>query len=407
MIALDRNADTFPVGLAGTPFEEVYRALRVVAASVWAVDPTVYRAGMAWGWYALHAPSALFGFRDVVTAALISEMAPMVKASQTDAELVEYLRQWREYTPTFPKLQALYALFGAVVDIQPVSDPESQSVLPVDDTRLAFYIRIESVDFSRPLTLAEAREIAVRATPLGSRPYPYYALETRIPCTVSPAPVGIYIRLENWETARPPAPAQQLGELVFVDASTGAVVYSVETLNEMVFAPTEYFTIEDGGEVMFVEESPYPVVCSHAYTHYEAIADGDGYTTDLPHYSSKLYVYQMIVNGASMTDGWEIANDNGYIRMINRSGSTQTVIVAMFYFIDATDSQIVTVEYTNNAELHDAFKYTLNGTPYWYVIDDTHDTWTDDLSDWGYSEVPSVVLPTVSITGNFGQYNWI
>ena len=44
-----------------------------------------------------------------------------------------------------------------------------------------------------------------------------------------------------------------------------------------------------------------------------------------------------------------------------------------------------------------AFKYTLNGTPYWYVIDGVHDTWTDDLSAWGYSEVPvGPVFPTVS-----------
>ena len=216
MIELDRNADTFPVGMSGTPFEDVYRALRIVAATVWDVDPLAYRAGMAWGWYALHDPAALAGFRDVVTAALISAVAPMVKDTQTDAELAEYLRQWRSYIPTFPKLQALYALFGAVVDIQPISDPESQSVLPVDDMRLAFYIRIESIDFSRPLSLAEAREIAVRATPLGSRPYPYYALETRIPCAVLPAPVGIYIRVENWELAvvpTPPTPPQDYMEV--------------------------------------------------------------------------------------------------------------------------------------------------------------------------------------------------
>lgn len=45
---------------------------------------------------------------------------------------------------------------------------------------------------------------------------------------------------------------------------------------------------------------------------------------------------------------------------------------------------------------YNAFKYTLNSTPYWYVIDGTHEEWTDDLSSIGYSEVPSVVLPTVS-----------
>ena len=46
---------------------------------------------------------------------------------------------------------------------------------------------------------------------------------------------------------------------------------------------------------------------------------------------------------------------------------------------------------------YNAFKFTLNGTPYYYVIDGTHDTWTDDLSAWGYSEVqPALVLPTVT-----------
>lgn len=46
---------------------------------------------------------------------------------------------------------------------------------------------------------------------------------------------------------------------------------------------------------------------------------------------------------------------------------------------------------------YNAFKYTLSGTPYWYVIDGEHDTWTDDLSAWGYSEVPvGPVLPEVS-----------
>lgn len=55
-----------------------------------------------------------------------------------------------------------------------------------------------------------------------------------------------------------------------------------------------------------------------------------------------------------------------------------------------------------------AFKFTLNNTPYYYVIDGTHNTWTDDLSAWGYSEVqPVAVLPTVSVTGDFGTNNWL
>lgn len=49
-----------------------------------------------------------------------------------------------------------------------------------------------------------------------------------------------------------------------------------------------------------------------------------------------------------------------------------------------------------------AFKYTLSGTPYWYVIDGEHDTWTDDLSAWGYSEVP--VGPSVGDIITLGKY---
>lgn len=409
MIVLDRNADTFPVGLTGTPFEGVYRALRIVAATVWDVDPLVYRAGMAWGWYALHDPAALTGFRDVVTAALISATAPMVKDTQTDAELVEYLRQWRSYTPTFPKLQAIYALFGAVVDIQPISDPESQAVLPVDDTRLAFYIRIESVDFSRPLSLAEAREIAVRATPLGSRPYPYYALETRIPCTVSPAPVGIYIRLENWETARPPVPPQQLGELIFVDASTGAVVYSAETLNEMAFAPTGHFTIEDDSEVLFVEESPYyPIVCQYSETHYGEVQANAGVTLALPYYTQKLYLYEVVAVGGNVTSGWEIVNDNGFVKVVNKTGAAVTAVVFIIRLIDATDASIVDVEYISTGFRASAFKWSGGGTDYYFIPFYEEETgWADDLSAIGWQEVPSVVLPTVSVIDDFGPYNWL
>lgn len=390
MIALDRKADTFPVGLAGTPFEEVYRALRTVAATVWDIDPLVYRAGMAWGWYALHDPSELVGFRDVVTAALISEIAPMVKDTQTDSELVEYLRQWRSYTPTFPKLQAIYALFGAVVDIQPISDPESQSVLPVDDTRLAFYIRIESVDFSRPLSLSDAREIAVRATPLGSRPYPYYALETHIPCAVSPAPVGIYIRLDNWETARPPAPPQQLGDVIFVDAD-GRVTSSVDLDDSVVFTPTGYFTIEDDAEVAFVEESPYPTVCQYSETHYGEVQDDAGVTLALPYYSTqKLYTYEVIAIGGNQTSGWEIVDDNGFVKVVNRTGAAVTAIVFVIRLIDATDASVVDVEYISTGFRALAFKWTDSGTDYYFIpFYEEQTVWTDDLSSIGWQEVPA------------------
>lgn len=237
MIYLDDKADTCPDGLQGTPFWEVYRALRRVAiAGVWPVDPGAYRAGMAWGWYALHKPEYLTNFRDVVQAALVSACAPMIKPTQTDAELVEYLRQWRDYRPTFPQLQSLYSLFGAAVDIQPISDPESQAVLPVDDTRLAFYLRIESVDTERPLSLSDAITIAVRATPIGSRPYAYYVQESRVTVPVALAPGGVTLWVENDTVASdpptPPAPAI-LDYFVF-DNSENKITFGVVNSMELI-----------------------------------------------------------------------------------------------------------------------------------------------------------------------------
>ena len=57
---------------------------------------------------------------------------------------------------------------------------------------------------------------------------------------------------------------------------------------------------------------------------------------------------------------------------------------------------------------YNAFKYTLSGTSYWYVIDGEHDTWTDDLSAWGYTEVqPVPALPTVNASSGDYYYNSI
>lgn len=185
MILLDEHADTLPVGLSGTPFETVYKALRSVAASVWSVDPAVYRAGMAWGFYAQHDPQALESFRAVAAAALVSAQAPLVKDMQTVAELVEYLRLWREYLPTFPALSAIFRLFGAAVDVLPVTDAESQAILPAPDRRGAFYLRIGVGDMQRLLTLDEAVRLALNATPLGSCPLAYLSLESSIPAGVA------------------------------------------------------------------------------------------------------------------------------------------------------------------------------------------------------------------------------
>lgn len=200
----------------------------------------------------------------------------------------------------------------------------------------------------------------------------------------------------GWEIV----PDVPLGELVFVDAS-GSVVYSVESLNEMVFAPTGYFTIEDDSEVLFVEQSPYPARGSLAknYTPNVTIADGSGVDTELPYYSQKLYIPVVVWHDENWNlgadyFGWDLSDSSGSVYATNNTGSSRIVISIIIAMIDATDAEIVEVKNPSDAHFH-AFKWTSGGVPYWYVVDGDED-WTDDLEADGYEEVPSVVLPTVS-----------
>lgn len=167
MIQLSYAADVLPSALAETPFGAVYRALAAVATTVWDPAQDGYRAGMAWGWYAVHATSALAGARDVTTAALVSAGAPLIKASQTGEELAGYLRAWRAYRPTYTRLAGLYEFSGAAATVRPISDPEYSAIYPVTNTRLAYYLVISDLG---QLSVEEVYRLAVNASPLGSRP---------------------------------------------------------------------------------------------------------------------------------------------------------------------------------------------------------------------------------------------
>lgn len=207
----------------------------------------------------------------------------------------------------------------------------------------------------------------------------------------------------GWEIV----PDVPLGELVFVDAS-GAVVYSVESLNEMEFAPTGYFTIEDADDVVFVEESPYPIVCQYSETHYGEVQADAGVTLALPYYTQKLYLYEVVAVGGNVTSGWEIVNDSGFVKVVNRTGAAVTAVVFVIRLIDATDASIVDVEYISTGFRASAFKWSSGGMDYYFIPFYEEATgWTDDLSAIGWQEVPSVVLPMVSVTGDFGTNNWL
>lgn len=182
MIYLNAQADSvLPPGLAGTPFDDVFKAIQRVAAGAFDVEPRAWRAAVAWGWYLLSHVEILSGSDAAIAflpAVLVSESAPLVKDDQTAEDLALLLSLWREYAPTFERLEGLYTAFAATADVRPVTDDESRGVAPIpEDAKNAFYVVIKDVDWSRPLLLSEAETIARRATPLGALPVVYYGFE--------------------------------------------------------------------------------------------------------------------------------------------------------------------------------------------------------------------------------------
>lgn len=493
MIYLDDHADTLPVGLHGTPFEQVYRAVRSVAAQVWATDPEIYRAGMAWGWYATHKPDALAAFRDVVVSALISAQAPMIEATQTNAELVEYLRQWREYRPTFPQLQSLYLLFGAVVDIQPISDPESQAVLPVDNTRLAFYLRVESVDPERPLSLSDAITIAERATPMGSRPYAYYVQESRVTVPVALVPSGVTLWVENDTVASDPPPLPIYGiPMGGMMSPTGHSTYYMQELPEQIIVDNitlsgrmipsssleEYFgndqlepesiTINNDDVIIPLYDFDVPVTDQSKLYGVKSIAGtgsgsvpvtvtADGFPTSAGDTNENMqfhpyggYLYDSIGNKIYVGNNATVisakvflknGNDvtyqlssliiyNGYLYLLWNTNYTWVEAYKITYTVDMVQSfndldtlrqmGLVSLIYNGNHQL--CLKFSCAGTGITFtgsmdsvvVIAAIKQQMTVDniglhgmVGPMGGMMTEYVPLPTVSMSGDFGEDNWL
>lgn len=224
MIKLTRDTDSiFPYGLRGTPFSVVFSALQQVAGEVWDIDPRVYRSAIAWGYYLEKAPELLIesdAGRDFLTAVLVSEQVPLIKDTQTIPELADLLKQWRDYVPTFERLESLYIPYAARVEVRPSTDPEASVALPLENTNGAFYIILTEIDWSRPLTLGEARTIAMRATPMGAQPHVLYFFEETTKAYARPVygDVTVYVI----ETELPePAPEPQVGFYFAGNFTTG------------------------------------------------------------------------------------------------------------------------------------------------------------------------------------------
>lgn len=83
-----------------------------------------------------------------------------------------------------------------------------------------------------------------------------------------------------------------------------------------------------------------------------------------------------------------LVDSSGELAVKNISSSSVTVELINVSVCSSSSATVITV-YNSSNNPYNAFKYTLDGTDYYYVLDGTQTDWTDDLSSIGYK------LPTI------------
>lgn len=101
--------------------------------------------------------------------------------------------------------------------------------------------------------------------------------------------------------------------------------------------------------------------------------------------TSKVYAtVHMSANGVDWYSGFPLENEYGLVAVRNKTGSTMTISGGIIAQCDDVTASVVTV-FNSSDEAFNAFKFTVNNTDYYYVLDNTQTDWTDDLSSIGYS----------------------
>lgn len=144
------------------------------------------------------------------------------------------------------------------------------------------------------------------------------------------------------------------------------------------------------------------------------IASNASYETSLSYDATKLYIAISVADVQHLEVptlyGWSVSEANNHIAITNTTNDSINISDVTVGYIDSTDAEVVKVVSTDGMPIvfRNAFKYTEDGTSYWYVIGINHVGWVTDLSTVGYEEyspAPPIVLPTVSVTGDFGVNN--
>lgn len=80
-----------------------------------------------------------------------------------------------------------------------------------------------------------------------------------------------------------------------------------------------------------------------------------------------------------------ISNNNGYIAAKNETTSTVTLYAIRCAVCSSADATVVHVYDKSTGVAYNAFKYTLEGTDYYYILDGVQSDWSDDIDSLGFA----------------------
>lgn len=111
-------------------------------------------------------------------------------------------------------------------------------------------------------------------------------------------------------------------------------------------------------------------------------------------YTYALNVCKDVSGATQIRTGIPVVNNDGFLAIRNDTGSSVNLSYALIGYCASTQATAITVYNSNNNYAYNAFKYTINETDYYYVLDEIQTAWVTDLSSIGYSLTQS--LPTIT-----------
>lgn len=123
-------------------------------------------------------------------------------------------------------------------------------------------------------------------------------------------------------------------------------------------------------------------------------------------YSALNYYTSTSDSAGTITTNVSIGASGSFLALFN-NGSSQITVQRVNVATCADSTSTVITVYSSNNNPYNAFKYTSDGTDYYYVLDGTQTDWTDDLESIGYHVLSVAYLDIQDKFVNWNTWVWL